>query len=358
MDKIFSSLQYPSKYKQLLQLENVVCGSIIEHFRILQSEKLDVWLNDSFQYLESQKLNKEPARFYRICFGISCLYLFFLDNISPLESSIVYLYKSNEDYLSMKFCAHTIAKVAGALPPAEDGFAQHQLDQAFHLIHKSSSNNNYILFGLYLLHDLAMSIPLLFLFHSADVPELIWPFLIDCSPKIREAASNVLSQYLIVLVKYQGFRLHETFDQIINNAISHLLKSPSDCPQGVLNIIEVVLKIKPDFFLSHVQSIYEAIHQILKNIDQIGSKNEAKTNAFRVIASISTISPSFFEQDTFTNLFISFTSNKEWPNLTPEAFEGLVKLIKNIPSLFKEPKLLKNIYGICLHASQKGQVKK
>jgi len=336
MDSVLSELPLPSTYQEIIDLSLALWSTLVEQIRKLQNEELQEWVQRSLFYLTNLSQKKGSANFIRISLGLLCVSKFFQIDFSQLEPLIQTLYTTNE-MVSMQFAAYSIAKICSELPTNEVSFSKKQIEMAFSLLkpEKSSSQNH--LFGLFMLRELSHFIPLIFLLNSVDLPEYIWSFLINSSTEIRVTASQVLERYLSILVKYQGYRLKEIFNNIFNKAICHLLNSPSDCPQGVLVVLQMLIKKKGLFFQNRAQTVFPTIYDLLK------AKPDVRSSAIALIAQLSEIDSELFNEDVFSNFFEIIQKSDELCMET--SMVALSLLIRNVPQHFSNKEIV--LFRMC-----------
>ncbi|OHT14761.1 PIKK family atypical protein kinase [Tritrichomonas foetus] len=343
MEFVLASLPLPPTFKDLLDVSDAIWSTIVDGLRNLKTDELNEYAEKSLLYLKALAKSKEPSKFQRLTLGLRCIFHIF-NETSKYEDLISLLYICT-DSTSMQFAAHTIAEIAAALPPNDDNFSRRHLEYALSLIKTANTNNQIVLMGLFLLRELAVFIPLQFLLHSADLLDQIWTWLISSSPEIREASAQVLERYLNVLVKYQGYRLKDIFETILHRALSQLLNTPTNCPQGVLVVILLLLKAKGHFFQNSTQEIYLAVKPFLTS-----KKLEARAASITVIAQLSEIDPELFTSELYETSFKAIIDSGEV--LFSTSLDALSTIIKNVPSKVTEADALQ-IHRICTYSVRK-----
>ncbi|EAY13093.1 PIKK family atypical protein kinase [Trichomonas vaginalis G3] len=325
MDAFLDNLPLPDMYSNLISISKSIWEIFVGRLRVLQPEELNQWISDSYNYLTNLSQNRSSENYRKLCIGMLSLYHFFLSDVSPLEPLINALYSTNE-VISMQLAAYCIASIASELPPTNDNFARKHIEIALSKIKLERNNYQDNLFGLFLLRELGEMIPLPFLIHSPNVPEQIWPFLINTSFEIRMAASQVLERYLTILVKYQGYRLKEIFDAIFQNALMHLHKNPDNCPQGALTVLLLILKQKGEFYEHKANIIFDAVFPFAQG-------KEPREPAISVLGQLAAINPVLFRDDSKFILLLEIIKNhKEGTFLN--CIEALTNLINNVPEKF------------------------
>ena len=340
MNNILSTLPLPEDYAALINLSSSLWITFVGQLRGLTPDELDIWVQNSLKYLSMLAKYRKSDDYKRLCVGLMSIYHFFLNDISPLEPLIQTLYSSNE-VITMQLATYCISNIAKSLPPNNDSFSKKEIELALNLIKPEKSGYQNKLFGLFLLRELSNAIPLTFLLHSGDVPNQIWDLLINSYAEIRMAASQVLERYLNILVKYQGYRLREIFNNLMVKTSTHIMNNPSDCPQGALVVLSLLLKQKGQFFKNQSKVIFDTASGFYK------TKGEVKAIANYVLAELSEVDSSIFSDEVFNDLFNVLRKPDE--EYFSKYTDSVVLLINNIgPEKFqgKENQIYKFILDV------------
>ena len=331
MEQIILQLQIPSSFPELVSLSEHVWSETVDMLRTFQKDEVNNWIQKSNDYLNSLKTHKDPNRFYKIAIGLYCMFHFFVNGKELFEDLTQYLYSSN-DTLSLRFSAYVVGHISKNIFPSDGGFKRKQFEYALSLIKSEQSNNYLVLLGLFLMKELVPAMPMAFFDHGYEIQEIIWPWLLNKSNEIRKEALIVFQKYLHLLLKYQGHGLSVILNSIYQRATVHLLTTPTDCPQGMMNVLIVLFKTREDLFQSLTIDTFKVIYPFLSN-----KKNEVKGITISLISQLLLMNKNLFQESLFSSIFqIMITNNV---SILKSSLPALSVIVKVIPNYFNEKHL-------------------
>ena len=257
MESAVSAIRLPKTYKEFIYISNKLWESIREDLESRLPEELKKWIIESKEYLFKLSKFDDNISIEKLTIGLSCLYHFFLNDLStlnPLFDMILNSHNSN----TMMFISTLIARISAETCETDDKFARRYLNRSIGLL-KARTDFHSNMMGLFLIREISDPLPYFFIFNYPDAHHLLWSFVISENESIRTLAIDVFRHYLFILTRAHGYNLRYSFDTIFKNVIFHIKNEKKDSSIGSLSILCSLLDLKPSFFESYAQEVFEIV---------------------------------------------------------------------------------------------------
>ena len=323
MKAAISAFHLPSSATEIIKYSKKTWKSLLEDFELLNRVELEHWVEKSIIYLNNFSNFIQENEIPKLIIGISCVYRFFLQDLSPILPLFEKIISSSHPP-TMKAASIIIVQIARKTYEINDNFAKHFLNISINHI-KINNSESFISIGLVLIQEFLLQIPSYFLQQNQNIDKLLWPLLNHDSEKVRNISLSVFFCFLDAFSKSENINLRSTFYNYYLKSFESLKSNKWTIKHSSIRVIGALISYKGIFFQDDSYKIFTDIYPYIKE-----KQIQLKLAAIQTFANISYIDKDVFENQIIDEFFISLKLISNIEEAIPTICKSLIVFLENI----------------------------